>query len=180
MNIYFSDEEGRISSEIEALMHKASDYCIGSEIELEGYDIDSESLPLSLSVTVVNREEIRDLNLEYRGIDKSTDVLSFPQFESIEEILDVLESYKNISSAPMSEELEDANAPEILVGDVVICFDVAEEQAKEYETGITREMIYLFVHSIFHLLGYDHEEEGERTEMRTREEEVMEMIGVSR
>ena len=66
----------------------------------------------------------------------------------------------------------------ISLGDVVICYDRAVEQAEEYGTGIKRELIYLFVHSIFHLFGYDHMEEDEKAVMRQREEAVMEVVGL--
>ena len=69
---------------------------------------------------------------------------------------------------------------ETLIGDVVICFEQAERQAEEYGTGLTREMLYLFVHSVMHLFGYDHMDEEEKAVMRTREEEVLSAIGVNR
>ena len=62
----------------------------------------------------------------------------------------------------------------------MICFEQAERQAKEYGTGLTREMLYLFVHSVMHLFGYDHMDEEEKAVMRAREEEVLSAIGVKR
>jgi probable rRNA maturation factor len=63
---------------------------------------------------------------------------------------------------------------------VVICFDQAARQAEEYGTGMTREMLYLFVHSVMHLFGYDHMEEDEKKVMRAREEKVLSEIGITR
>ena len=63
---------------------------------------------------------------------------------------------------------------------MVICFDQAARQAEEYGTGMTREMLYLFVHSVMHLFGYDHMEEGEKKIMRAREEKVLSEIGITR
>ena len=67
-----------------------------------------------------------------------------------------------------------------MLGDVVICSDRAKEQAEEFGHSFEREIIYLFVHSVLHLLGYDHMEEDEKRIMRRREEEVMERIGLKR
>ena len=77
------------------------------------------------------------------------------------------------------EDLENDEAS-TLIGDVVICYEQAERQADEYDTGITREILYLFVHSVMHLFGYDHMEEDEKAVMRKREEEVLAAIGVVR
>ena len=91
-------------------------------------------------------------------------MLSFPQFAGHDELLDDL--------------ADDDTAT--LIGDVVICFEQAAKQAEEYGTGLTREMLYLFVHSMMHLFGYDHMEEDEKKVMRAREEEVLSAIGVNR
>lgn len=124
----------------------------------------AEQCDAEISVTVVDGVEIRELNRDYRGIDRVTDVLSFPQYDDPEEL---------------EEELT-AGESSVLIGDVVLCYDRAVSQAEEYGTGIVRETVYLFTHSILHLLGYDHEDEDERAVMRKREEEIMEAIGVGR
>lgn len=150
MNIYF--EDGQVVEEkILATMKKAAEYCL----ELEEVDAGRTEI----SVTFVEGEEIRHLNREYRGVDKVTDVLSFPQFDDLNEI------------PPVGE---------ICLGDVVICRDRAVEQAEEFGHSFEREIIYLFTHSILHLLGYDHMEEEEKKGMRQREEEVMEHLGLLR
>ena len=150
MYIYF--EEGQqVTEEILTTMEAAAKYCL----ELE--DIDEERT--EISVTFVEAEEIRELNRDYRDNDKVTDVLSFPQFDDLNDIPDF---------------------GEICLGDVVICKDRAEEQAEEFGHSFEREIIYLFTHSILHLLGYDHMEEDEKQEMRAREEEVMTHLGIGR
>lgn len=150
MNIYF--EEGQVvSEEILKTMEAAAKYCL----ELEHID-ESRS---EISVTFVDGEEIQELNRDYRDTDRVTDVLSFPQFDDLNEIPDF---------------------GEICLGDVVICKDQAEKQAEEFGHSFEREIIYLFTHSILHLLGYDHMEEDEKKEMRAREEEVMEHLGIRR
>ena len=100
------------------------------------------------SVSFVDADEIRMLNRFYRGVDGVTDVLSFP----MEEV--------------------DGRGVDIL-GDVVICVDRAKEQATELGHSTEREITYLSVHSFLHLLGYDHEEEGDKSEMRLMEKEIM-------
>ena len=150
MNIYF--EDGQVVDEtILATMKKAAEYCLDLE------QVDQERT--EISVTFVEGEEIRNLNREYRDTDKVTDVLSFPQFDDLNEIPEF---------------------GEICLGDVVICKDRALEQAEEFGHSFEREIIYLFTHSILHLLGYDHMEEEEKKEMRQREEEVMAHLGILR
>ena len=150
MNIYF--EYGQVVDEtILATMKKAAEYCLDLE------QVDQERT--EISVTFVEGEEIRNLNREYRDTDKVTDVLSFPQFDDLNEIPEF---------------------GEICLGDVVICKDRALEQAEEFGHSFEREIIYLFTHSILHLLGYDHMEEDEKKEMRQREEEVMAHLGILR
>ena len=112
-----------------------------------------------ISVTFVTDEEIRELNAQFRGIDRATDVLSFPQFEDVQDIPD--------------------EGPAVL-GDVVISLERARAQAEEFGHSEKRETIYLFVHSILHLLGYDHMEEDEKKEMRAAEEKTMEKLGAAR
>ena len=143
MEIYFENEQV-ISEELLALMEESARLCL----EKEG--IPEENC--EFSVSFVDREEIKELNSTYRGVDKVTDVLSFPQFEDFREL------------------------PEdqiICLGDIVICEDRAKEQAEEFGHSYEREIIYLFTHSVLHLLGYDHMDEEEKAEMREREEEVM-------
>ena len=154
MNIYF--EEGHVVSE--ALLEKmteAAEYAVESENLL---NLDKQRC--ELSVTFVGLDEIHELNREYRGVDRPTDVLSFPQFEDLEE--------------------EIPEVGEICLGDVVICREKAEEQAEEFGHSFERELVYLFTHSVLHLLGYDHMEDNEKKAMREREEEIMKQIGLMR
>ena len=149
MNIFFNDEHGR-SPAIVAAMEKSVKRCL----ELEGID---ESI-CELSVTFTDACGIRQMNNRYRGSDKVTDVLSFPQYGSPEE---------------MTGEM-------IELGDVVICSEKAKEQARDFGHSFEREIVYLFTHSMLHLLGYDHMEETDRKRMRAREEEVMRYLDLSR
>lgn len=112
-----------------------------------------------VSFSFVSVDEIKNLNAEYRGKDMVTDVLSFPMYEDF--IVHREEIIKNNPFLPL------------LLGDIVICIQQAETQAKEYGNTLTRELSYLSVHSILHLLGYDHMEDDEKSAMRCIEKEIM-------
>ena len=150
MNIIY-DSEFELEKELLDKMEEGASICV----EEEGLD----PAMVEISLTLVDADEIQALNRDYRGVDKVTDVLSFPQFDDLNEIY------------------EDE---EILLGDVVICRQQAEAQAEEFGHSVEREMVYLFVHSVCHLLGYDHMEDDEKAEMRAKEESVMERIQVTR
>ncbi|MBQ3577299.1 MAG: rRNA maturation RNase YbeY [Firmicutes bacterium] len=152
MTIYF-DEERRPGEETEELMNRAAMLCLENE-EMETEDV-------SLSVTIVGKDEIRVLNRDYRNVDSVTDVLSFPAYGDEEEI-----------SLEEGEELS--------LGDVVICEERAREQAEEYGHSFDRELIYLFTHSVLHLLGYDHMTDEDKAVMREKEEAVMSVLGLTR
>ena len=124
-------------------------------------------LDVEISLSFVSLDEIHELNRDYRGVDRPTDVLSFPMFESIGELEDAC------------GELEEEGQT-VPLGDVVICMDKIIEQAEEFGHTREREMVYLFTHSVLHLLGYDHETEEDRKQMRAREEEIMDAIGLGR
>ncbi|MGI6641316.1 MAG: rRNA maturation RNase YbeY [Limnochordia bacterium] len=121
----------------------------------EGADPDVE-----VSLTFVDDEQIRVLNREYRAKDTATDVLSFPQDDE--------DGFMSIPGMPQ------------VLGDIVISLPRAEEQAETFGHSLEREVVYLAVHGLLHLLGFDHEDEEGRAEMRAREEAVMEAIGLRR
>lgn len=157
MHIFFAQSaEGEDQEKVYGeTMKKALSVILAKEgIDEEGAEV---------SVSFVTPEEIQTLNRDYRNVDRVTDVLSFPQFDSVDDLID------------MQEETGVAE-----LGDVVICMDRAKEQAEEFGHPLEREVIYLFVHSILHLLGYDHMEEEEKAEMRVREDEVMGELGITR
>lgn len=120
---------------------------------------------LYITVTFTNPENIQSINKEYRNIDKPTDVLSFPMFQKEE--LD-----KKI-------EEKDFQYQDIL-GDIVISIPKVEEQAKEYGHSFERELSYMLVHGFYHLMGYDHMEEEDKKEMRTKEENILKTLDIVR
>ena len=128
-----------------------------AELVLKSENVCGENAEISL--TLVSPDEIRELNRDYRGVDSVTDVLSFPQFESAEDV---------------------PKDGEICLGDVVICHEKIEEQAEEFGHSYEREFVYLFVHSMLHLMGYDHMQEDEKAVMRNKEEEVMNRMDLRR
>ena len=121
----------------------------------------AEEIPAAaeIGLTFVDNAAIQALNREHRDKDTATDVLSFPMYEPDE---------------PFDDE------DELLLGDIVISLERAQEQAAEYGHGLEREVMYLLVHGLLHLAGYDHLEDGEKNEMRRREEELLTEIGAIR
>ncbi len=146
-----------------------------AEIACEGEGLDPGLCAVSLSF--VSPEEIRELNRDYRDTDKVTDVLSFPLCEDVEaDYSDFLRMRGELSQNGE----KDAEIDDFCLGDIVINKARAEEQAREYGHSVEREIVYLATHSIFHLLGYDHETEEDRAEMRAKEESVMNRLGLAR
>ncbi len=128
-------------------------------VEITGplYDVENSEV----SVTLTNDEHIHSLNREYRGLDRPTDVLSFAFVDSEE------------------PEIEDGPETEVL-GDIIISLERAWAQAQEYGHSMERELSFLTVHGMLHLLGYDHMEEEERMEMEEEQRYIMGKLGISR
>ena len=117
-----------------------------------------------ISVTFTDNEGIRALNREYRDKDSATDVLSFPLFD-----------YEGTSEEPPVDEWIG------ILGDIVLSLEQAEKQAEEFGHSFEREVAFLCVHSMLHLLGYDHLDEGEqKKQMRAREEAILSELGITR
>ncbi|WP_163539599.1 rRNA maturation RNase YbeY [Gracilibacillus sp. YIM 98692] len=133
--------------------------------ELLAYASEQENVPANaeLSVTFVDDEEIRKLNLEYRDLDYPTDVLSFALEEEVEEELVIT-----------GDELP------VILGDIIISVDKAQEQAIAYNHSFKRELGFLALHGFLHLLGYDHMEKEEEKQMFHRQEEILKGFGLSR
>ena len=121
-----------------------------------------------ISVMLTDDEGIRSVNREFRGVDRATDVLSFPLNELTPGAFD-----------PADCET-DPETGAVLLGDMMISVPRCAEQGEDFGHGYEREIIYLFTHSVLHLLGYDHEAEEDKKEMRAREEEVMSELGLTR
>ncbi len=126
-------------------------------------------VPCQIGIRVTDDEEIRELNRIYRGIDRETDVLSFPML------------HLKPGKFRVDESDFDPDTGRLYLGDMVISIDRAKAQAVEYGHSLSRETAYLSVHSVLHLLGYDHDTDIEdKRRMRAREERVMERMGLRR
>ena len=111
-----------------------------------------------ISIVLTNEQNIQKINKEYRNIDKPTDVLSFQMFEK--------------------EEIEQAKINEEVLGDIVVCMPIVKKQAVEYAHSEEREFAYMLVHGFYHLMGYDHIEEEDKKEMRRKEENILNKLGI--
>lgn len=123
-----------------------------------------DNLKLYISITLTNPEIIRQINSQYRNIDKETDVLSFPMFQK-DEIVNIVKNGYDI---------------EDVLGDIVISIPKVEEQAVEYGHSFERELAYMVVHGFYHLMGYDHIEERDKKEMRIKEDEILNKLKITR
>ncbi|MBE6898341.1 MAG: rRNA maturation RNase YbeY [Ruminococcaceae bacterium] len=155
VKVYISNQQNavKIPTGIRLLVRR----CCSAVLQMEEF-FD----PAEVSVTFVDNEQIRELNAEYRNKDSATDVLSFPLGENGE--YDV-----NMETGAL------------LLGDIIISVPRAIEQAEMYGHSLRREIGFLTVHSMLHLLGYDHENEGiEAVRMREKEEQVLNKLGLKR
>ncbi len=119
--------------------------------------LQSEGKDGDLTVLIDTPDRIQTLNREFRHVDAVTDVLTFPAWEG-----------------------EDPLSADGYLGDIMICYERAKEQAKEYGHSLTRELSFLAVHGVLHLLGYDHMTEADERIMREKQTAVLESIGVTR
>lgn len=140
--------------EIEALVRKAAG------ITGPLYDVENGEV----SITLTNDERIHQLNKEYRGLDRPTDVLSFAFVDSEE---------PEVAEGPEGPDVE-------MLGDIIISLERAYAQAQEYGHSVERELSFLTVHGMLHLLGYDHMEEADRVEMEEEQRYIMEKLGITR
>lgn len=128
---------------------------INKTLEIE--EINNE---IEVCVSFVDNAEIKELNKNFRGKDKETDVLSFPQYDEQE----LIQGQSNI----------------VALGDIVISLEKAKEQSIEYGHSFEREVAFLTAHSMYHLLGYDHDTEENTKVMRKKEETVLDLLGILR
>jgi probable rRNA maturation factor len=123
-----------------------------ASVALEMEEVPKEA---ELSITLVNKEEIKRLNKNFRGVNRATDVLAFP----------------------LESDLEQFKSSHLwLLGDVVICPQIACEQAKTFRTSLGKELALLTIHGVLHLLGYDHQTPSEAQKMHEREEEILKQL----
>lgn len=155
LRIYFENdqEKYKVSYNLKMLLREA----IETTLDFEDFNAVCE-----VSVTFTDNEGIRELNKKFRDMDKPTDVLSFP----------LLDFDGDCEEPPIDELISN-------LGDIVISLERAKEQAEEFGHSFAREVAFLTVHSMLHLLGYDHEKgDEEDREMRARQSEIMKIMGL--
>ncbi|MBO5295752.1 MAG: rRNA maturation RNase YbeY [Clostridia bacterium] len=155
MKIYFEDEQDKlaVTYKLKMLIRRA----VEAVLDYEQY-----GNPCEVSVTFTDNAGIHELNKKFRGIDRPTDVLSFPLFD-----------FAGESEEPPVDDFKG------MLGDIVLSLEQAAVQAEEYGHSFAREAAFLTVHSMLHLLGYDHETgEEDEQDMRRRQSEIMEILGL--
>ena len=165
--IYIDNRQEKIS--VSDTLSKELTNVIEFALKEEEVDIKCE-----VSLLFVDNEEIKEINKDTRGIDRETDVLSFPmlEYEDKKVFKDLYKDYKFSQS--------DFDGEELVLGDIVLSLEKALEQSKEYNHSFDREASYLVVHSVLHLLGYDHMEDEDKVIMRSREEDILNKLNITR
>lgn len=127
---------------------------------------------IEMSLSIVTPAEIQALNKQFRGIDSVTDVLSFPTIDNPERAV------LNVNSFP--QEAVNSKTGKLNIGDVIICLDRAKEQAQDFGHSLKRELCFLSLHGLLHLLGYDHIEPQDEQQMNELQEEILQQMGITR
>lgn len=168
--IFVSSEVEGVSPVYEALLCRSVEAALGAE---------GMGFPCEVNVLFTDNAGIQRLNREQRGIDAPTDVLSFPQFELLPGVPVTQEENENFERFELEE--DEAGQAYLPLGDMAISCERAAAQAEEYGHSPERELAYLCVHSVLHLLGYDHMDEGAmKRQMRGREEAILAALRLPR
>ena len=165
-----AEAEGKASgqSDLQSQAEAIRESLAGLRTEAAALEAEGMDLPCEINVLLTDDEGIHQVNLDMRGVDRPTDVLSFPMFDL------------SPGEKP-GEEHEDPDTGLVPLGDMCISLERAAAQAEEYGHSVERELSYLAVHSVLHLLGYDHMDEGPmKAQMRRREEHILEGLGIRR
>lgn len=128
--------------------------------------------PAQVSLSLVSEEEIHVENKEFRGVDRVTDVLSFPMLD--------FPAPGDFSVISDCDDVTDPDTGEIVLGDIVLCTARVLSQAAEYGHSVRREYAFLIAHSMLHLCGYDHIDDKEREEMEGLQREILDHLGIGR
>ena len=164
MTVYF-EEEGKTSLPVDG--EKLAKTAVAEALSSLACPYEAE-----VNVLLTDNEEIRKMNQEFRGIDTPTDVLSFP-----------MSDYEIPGDFSCIQEVEDCFEPdtgELLLGDIVISKEKVIEQAENYGHSVEREFAFLIIHSVLHLIGYDHMEESERIRMEELQEQILTALRIIR
>ncbi|AGK97082.1 rRNA maturation RNase YbeY [Clostridium pasteurianum] len=165
--IFIDNRQDKIdfSSENEKTIKDIIDYSLKEE---------GVNMPYEISVILIDNREIEEINGEMRGIHKITDVLSFPMLEYPEGKV-----YKQVYGENKFEEIF-LDEGMIVLGDIALSLEKAKAQSIEFDHSFIRECAYLTIHSVLHLMGYDHIKEEDKVVMRKREEEILNKFNINR
>lgn len=150
--------DNRTNWELKKEYEQIIDLAVKESLLFENFEKESE-----ISVSIVDNEEIQQINQQFRNINRPTDVLSFPQL-TFEE----------------NEKVETNEKGEVLLGDIILSIEKAKSQSEEYGHSLKREIAFLTVHSMLHLLGYDHMTKEEEKEMFEKQTKILERMNISR
>lgn len=164
MTLYI-EEEGNVSLPFD--VEETAELIVETVLDCEECPYEAE-----VNILLTDDEAVHEMNREHRGIDRATDVLSFPMLE--------YETPGDLSRIEESADAFDPETGELMLGDIVISKDRVIAQAEEYGHSVKREYAFLIAHSMLHLLGYDHMEKEERRVMEDRQREIMEKAGILR
>ena len=173
MTIYY---ENQTDYEFDFDYKKTANDVISKTLLLEHFNYDVE-----VSITFVDEENIREINKEFRDLDKSTDVLSFPMIEYDSDYSRISDRKEEMYDFLIDRiDIKNPDTDEIILGDIVLCIPVIIMQAQEYNHSILREYAFLIAHSMLHLLGYDHIEDDERIIMENKQNQILESLNITR
>lgn len=165
--IFIDNRQNKIEvdNELEDILNQVIEYALKEEKVNQEYEV---------SIIFVDNEEIKRLNSEFRNIKRETDVLSFPMLE--------YPPHNVFKEVYINHKFDDSYFDEgkLVLGDIALSLEKALEQSKEFEHSFYREACYLTIHSILHLLGYDHIEDDDKVVMRNREEEILSKFNINR
>lgn len=150
--------DNRTSWELKKEYEQTIDLAVKESLLFESFEKECE-----ISVSIVDNEEIQQINQQFRNINRPTDVLSFPQL-TFEE----------------NEKMQTNEKGEVLLGDIILSIEKAKSQSEEYGHPLKREIAFLTVHSMLHLLGYDHMTEEEEKEMFKKQTKILEKMNIPR
>lgn len=160
-SVYIEDEQTAVTVKAEQLdlLQKTVMQCLKDE---------DFKLGCEINILLTDNESIRQINKQHRDIDKSTDVLSFPMAD--------------IKNGEILSDQGDVDMDEglLLLGDIIISMETALKQSEDYGHSLDRELAFLTAHGVFHLLGYDHMERDTEADMISRQEAVLEKLGLKR
>ncbi len=172
MSTYISYETETVPDipDVEELIKKVVEACL---------DFEDCPFEAEVNVTVSDDAEVHRINKEFRGIDKTTDVLSFPALV-FENPGDFRQFGDDKDDGVFDGGEFNPDTGELILGDMIISVDKVKSQAREYGHSEVREMAFLVAHSMFHLFGYDHEDPEEAKVMEAKQEAVLEKLGIGR